>query len=55
MTQRLMRSHHTIYLSMKSQNEFIELMSSETRKKIVEEVWSFLVMAYTITEVSLKN
>lgn len=58
LNDKSMRSHQVTYLSMKSQNEFIELLAEETLKNIVEEVSTsdiFSVLADTTPDVSLKD
>ncbi|XP_025204866.1 zinc finger MYM-type protein 1-like [Melanaphis sacchari] len=58
LNDKSMRSHKVTYLSMKSQNEFIELLAAETRKNIVEEVLTsdiFSVLADTTPDVALKD
>jgi len=51
-------SHQVTYLSMKSQNEFIDLLAAETLKNIVEEVSTsdiFSVLADTTPDVTLED
>lgn len=58
LNDKSMRSHKVTYLSMKSQNEFIELLAAETRKNIVEEVSTsdiFSVLADTTPDVQFKD
>ncbi|KAL4090905.1 hypothetical protein QTP88_025663 [Uroleucon formosanum] len=57
LNDKSMRSHKVTYLSMKSQNEFIELLAAETRKYIVKVLTSdiFSVLADTTPDVTLKD
>lgn len=58
LNDKSMRSHQVTYLSMKSQNEFIELLAAETLKNVVEEVSTsdiFSVLADTTPDVALKD
>ncbi|XP_050065998.1 uncharacterized protein LOC126555076 [Aphis gossypii] len=58
LNDKSMHSHKVTYLSIKSQNEFIELLAAETRKNIVEEVLTsdiFSVLANTTPDVALKD
>jgi len=56
--EKMFRKHHVTYLSHESQNEFISLLASETKKKVIAQVVDsgmYSVMADTTPDVSHKD
>lgn len=53
-----MRPYHVTYLGSGSQNEFIELLSLETRNRVIEEVKNaeiYSVLADTIPDITYQD